>query len=153
MTSTGNSNGTHTTRLAPRTVPPVPVRVDADVAYSMAVTLAGLCRRLMPDRYTLLVAAALRQRALFNYRLAQAAEDPADRVHPTMWERRAPAIVHWEVIGSEASPENVVFAACGRHDGIEMRDSHWQHGTENSRPLTCGCCKALLAAARASQRA
>jgi hypothetical protein len=118
----------------------------------MAIVMAGLFRRLLPDRFARLVEAALRQRACANLRLALAADDPEDRQLPTMWENRAAGIVHWEVAGdSPASPDNMVFAACGRHDGVSMRDARWRHGTDRSHPVSCPRCRALLETARVAE--
>jgi hypothetical protein len=115
----------------------------------MAGTMAGLFRRLLPDRFARLVAAALLRRAVFNLRLTESADDPEDRLLPTLWETRAPSLVHWEVGGdSPASPEDKAFAACGRHDGVSMRDPTWRHSTEASRPITCKYCQQLQEAAQ-----
>jgi hypothetical protein len=149
---TSNRNGTRKprVRLAPRPTLCPPVRVDSDVAHSMAIVMAGLFRRLLPGRFASLIEAALLRRAGSSFRLAQAADDPEDRQLGTMWEGRSPSLVHWEVgPESPSSPENVVFAACGRHDGVSMRDARWRHGLETTRPITCVHCRLLLEAAQA----
>jgi hypothetical protein len=148
-TLTRNHVSTNSTHLSARATQCPPIRADSDVTLSIAGVMAGLFRRLLPDRYSRLVEAALRRRAYVNLRLARAADDPEDRQLPTMWERRQPKVVHWEVAGdSPASPEDKAFAACGRHSGVSMQDKRWQHGTEESRPVTCAHCKALLQAAK-----
>jgi hypothetical protein len=119
----------------------------------MAIVMAGLFRRLLPDRYHALVASALLRRAVSSLRVAQAADAPEDRLLPTMWENRTAGVVHWEVAGdSDASPDTVAFAACGRADGVSMRDAAWRHGTEESHPVSCPHCLALLETAWASQQ-
>jgi hypothetical protein len=143
-----STNANASTRLAPQATLYPQIRVDADVIQIVAGTLAGLFRRLHPDRYAHLVGAALRRRAYANLRLAMAADDPEDRQLGVLWEKRQPKVVHWEVSGeAPASPENVTFSACGRHGSILMRDPSWVHSLERDRPISCRHCKALMQAA------
>jgi hypothetical protein len=143
-----SSNGTTRSQLSAQAAPYSAVRVDNDVTLSIAGAMSGLFRRLLPDRYTLLVQAALRRRAYANLQLARGADDPEDRQLGVMWRTNQPGTVHWEVAPeSPGSPENAAFTACGRHDAVEMRDPAWVHGLERDRPISCPHCKALLKAA------
>jgi hypothetical protein len=147
-----STNGSTSNRLASRPIQHAPVRVDGDICLAMAVVMAGLFRRLMPDRYLALVQAALRRRAVSNYRLAQAADDAEDRFLGVLWQAKDPQLVHWSVgPDSNASPEDLAYAACGRVAGVSMRDPGWQHGLETDRGITCPHCRQLLAAAQASR--
>jgi hypothetical protein len=146
--ASNNGNSKSRNRLAPQAARrSTAAYVDHDVIHSLAVRLDVLVRRFAPHLRTALVEKALLRRARTAVHIALAADDPEDRLQPTMWQTGLANIVHWEVAGTSAVGfEDRAFAACGRHGGISMRDARWQHGMEETKPVTCAHCKALLQA-------
>jgi hypothetical protein len=145
-------NGKPRNHLSARRVRRPSPRPDRDIVYALAIRLDVLVRRLAPQIRTALIEEALLRRARASVSLAEAADGPEDRLQPTMWQAGPAKVVHWEVAATSPAGsglfEQRAFAACGRHQGIAMRDARWQHGTEESDPVTCAHCKALLQAAK-----
>jgi hypothetical protein len=144
-----NGNGKPRNRIAPRGARHSTTHADHDVIYSMAIRLDILVRRLAPHLRTALIEETLLRRARTSIRVAEAADNPEDRVQPTLWQTGRAGVVHWEVAANSAVGfEDRAFAACGRQGAVSMKDARWEHGMEETHPVTCAHCKALLQAAK-----